>query len=63
MEMAAGHAGPDDKVIVRIERNCLEWQPLEVTFSLIHHVLSDWFCLSRLVEAAVEHACNGYPIP
>ena len=62
-EIASGDAGPDGKVLVRVEKNGSAWKPLHVSLSLSHHEESDWLRLRRFGEAAVEKACRGLPTP
>jgi len=60
---AAGDAGPDGKVLVRVESNKKGWKPLHVCCSISHTEASDWLRLRTLAELAVEQACEGLPTP
>jgi S-adenosylmethionine synthetase len=62
-EQGAGQVGPDAKVVVRIERQGMHWQPVHVSISLNHHEKSDWILLRQLAEEAVETACIGKQMP
>jgi S-adenosylmethionine synthetase len=62
-EQGAGQVGPDAKVVVRIERQGMHWQPVHVSISLNHHEKSDWILLRQLAEEAVETACIGKQLP
>jgi len=61
--LAAGHAGPDGKVLVTVARDGARWRPANVSLSLSHHERSDALRLRRYGEAAVEQACAGWPVP
>ena len=60
--LAAG-AGPDGKVIVRVERKGSEWRPLHVSLSLSHRQDCDWLKLRQYAESVVEEACKGIGTP
>jgi len=60
--LAAG-AGPDGKVIVRVERKGSEWRPLHVSISLSHREDCDWLKLRQYAESVVEEACKDIETP
>jgi S-adenosylmethionine synthetase len=59
LEKGAGQVGPDAKVVTRVRRQGMEWQPLHLSVSLNHHEGSNWILLRELAEEAVEIACAG----
>ena len=56
-------AGPDAKVLVRVERNGSEWKPLHVSLSLSHRQDCDWLKLRQYAEGIVEEACKDMETP
>lgn len=62
-EKGAGQVGPDAKVIVRVESDGTNWQPLHVSISLNHHQGSDWLLRREIAEEAVAQGCGGKPTP
>ena len=56
-------AGPDAKVLVRVERNGSEWKPLHVSLSLSHRQDCDWLKLRQYAEGVVEEACKDMETP
>ena len=52
-------AGPDAKVLVRVERNGSEWKPLHVSLSLSHRQDCDWQKLRQYAKRIVNVGLAG----